>query len=133
MLNGIDLDHRLEVRQNTANIYFDHLKDLEGKAFRKIYFSKENNNYRLFILLNKGHNPEGFSNYAEKQGWQFSPPVFRELPYKTPVLKNNFTDVSLPVTEDFCEHHICLPIHEGMKEEEAMFVAESARKYFNSF
>lgn len=132
MLNGIDLDQRLKVRQNAANIYFEHLRDLEGKAFRKIYFSEENNNYRLFILLNKGHNFEDFSSYAEKEGWYFSPPVFRELPYKTPVLKNHFMDVSLPATEDFCEHHVCLPLHEGLNSKDATFVAKSARKYFQS-
>ena len=47
MLNGIDLVHRLKIRQNAADIYYEHLKDLEGSAFRKIYFSEENILYHL--------------------------------------------------------------------------------------
>ena len=132
ILCGLDLEWRFKVRKRCSEIYYNDLISLEGSAFRKIYFSKDNNNYRLFLLLNKGDSVLDFEKYASKEGWQFSPPVFRELPYKTPILKQGFIDVKLPVTEDFCAHHICLPVHEGMKEKDAIFVARSAKKYLQS-
>ena len=132
ILCGLDLEWRLKVRKKCSEIYYNELISLEESAFRKIYFSNDNNNYRLFLLLNKGDSVLNFEEYANKEGWQFSPPVFRELPYKTPILKQEFIDVSLPVTEDFCAHHVCLPVHEGMKEKDAIFVARSAKKYLQS-
>ena len=61
----------------------------------------------------------------------FSPPVFRELPYKTPVFNNQFKDVMLPNAEYFSGHHVCLPVHEGMSENDSVYVAKSLVKFMN--
>ncbi len=132
ILVGLNLEWRLKIRKKCSEIYYNELMTLEGKELRRIYYSDDINNYRLFILLNQGDEVKDFEKYAENEGWSFSPPVFRELPYQTPVLQKEFRDLTLPVTEDFCTHHLCLPVHEGMKESDAVSVAKSAKKYLLS-
>ena len=132
ILCGLDMDWRMKVRGKCSEIYFNELFNLEGEYFRKIYFSNQNNNYRLFILLNENESVSDFEKFANNEGWQFSPPVFREIPYKTPVLEKEFEHIKLPVTEDFSAHHVCLPVHEGMTEHDAMLVAKSAKKYLTA-
>jgi len=131
ILCGLDLNWRLNTRKKCAEIYNDYLSPFEGDVIRKIYHYKENNNYRFFILFCEGFNITSLEEYAESEGWMFSPPVFRELPYKTPVFNNQFKDVMLPNAEYFSGHHVCLPVHEGMSENDSVYVAKSLVKFMN--
>lgn len=126
MLCGIDIDRRLKHRKDLADIYNDALTILEyeGKV-RKIYNNEGTNYYKYMVLLNSDTDIEGLEYYAESNGWQISGPVYRQIPYKTPVLCKEFINIHLPHTEDFCAHHVCLPLHENMTLEDAEKVANS--------
>ena len=131
MLCGIDIDKRLKHRKDLAAIYNDELKILEYEGkIRKIYNNEGTNYYKYIVLLNSDIETEELENYAESNSWQISGPVYHQIPYKTPVLYNEYMDLHLPHTEDFCTHHVCLPLHENMTLGDTEKVSRSFYNFF---
>ncbi len=49
-----------------------------------------------------------------------------DLPlHKQPVLEQYATGQSLPVAEDVCDRHVCLPVHSDMRDDEVNEVLEA--------
>lgn len=116
----------LKRRNEIAKIYNEELVGSED--IRIIYPEKTSeNNYYKYIVVLPNHDRAVIHKTLAKLGIQLSGYVY-ELPlHKQPVLKwaNN---LSLPKTEFFCAHHICLPIFYGMNDTQAYFVAKTLKE-----
>jgi perosamine synthetase len=63
----------------------------------------------------------------ERYGVSLSGEVYEEPLHRQPVFKQ-YASGSLPIAEDYCARHICLPVFSGMKEDEAYWVLKSLKE-----
>ncbi len=63
----------------------------------------------------------------EHYGVSLSGEVYEEPLHKQPVFKQ-YAAGPLPVSEDYCARHICLPVFSGMTEDEARWVLNSLKQ-----
>ena len=76
------------------------------------------NYYKFIVLLPEGADRSRFkSEVADRFDVRLSGEVY-DLPlHKQPVLKK-YANGSLPVAEDVCARHVCLPVHSDMRDDE---------------
>ncbi|NUR60920.1 MAG: DegT/DnrJ/EryC1/StrS family aminotransferase [Catenulispora sp.] len=76
------------------------------------------NFYKFIVLLPEGADRTRFkSEIADRHDVRLSGEVY-DLPlHKQPVLKK-YANGSLPVAEDVCARHVCLPVHSDMRDDE---------------
>jgi dTDP-4-amino-4,6-dideoxygalactose transaminase len=78
-------------------------------------------------MLDPGIDRQGVKRALKEQhGVSLSGEVYASPLHEQPV----FADLhhgSLPVAEDVCRRHVCLPIHSDMTRDEAAYVVDSVR------
>jgi perosamine synthetase len=86
-------------------------------------------NYYKYIAVLKEHRDrkELKSLLREKFGVSLAGEVYEEPLHKQPVFEKYATR-ALPVAEDLCARHICLPVFSGMQESEAQQVIHALKE-----
>ena len=86
-------------------------------------------NYYKYIAVMK--NPRDRramkAELRERYGVSLAGEVYEEPLHKQPVFEE-YAAGSLPVSEDLCARHICLPVFSGMKRSEAIQVLEALKE-----
>lgn len=112
-------------RQRIAHFYDEGLQDIRGVTPLLLPKGVYSNYYKYIALLDRGIERKKLKILLkEKYGISLSGEVYETPLHDQPVFKPYATD-RLPIAEDICRRHICLPIFPGMSDEEAKYVIQS--------
>jgi dTDP-4-amino-4,6-dideoxygalactose transaminase len=119
------LDEFISVRQRVAARYDDALRAIPGIEPLLPPANAEHCYYKYTALLAPGIDRDSLkARLREEHGVGMSGEVYARPLHHEPI----FADVAhgpLPVAEDVCARHVCLPIHSDMTEDEADLVTEA--------
>ena len=120
----------IEKRTKISGIYSSMLQGLNGVRIISPP-EKSRFNYFKYILILENMDREYVHKAMEKKGIQLSGYVY-ELPlHKQPVFPEHNNSI-LPITENVCSKHICLPIYPSLEIEDTKHIVETLLKIFSS-
>ena len=115
-------------RRAVASIYDKALSSFKNLYTLPIPADGICNYYKyIAVLKEKRDRKELKSLLREKYAVSLSGEVYEEPLQKQPVFQK-YASRPLPISEDLCSRHICLPVYSGMKESEANEVIRALRE-----
>jgi perosamine synthetase len=121
------LDEFIKIRREVADHYDEALGGVNGIAPLLRPLGSETNFYKYIAMLDPGiDRQEVKTALREEHGVSLSGEVYASPLHHQPVFAGAH-DGSLPVAEDVCRRHVCLPIHSDMTGDEAAYVVASLR------
>jgi perosamine synthetase len=121
------LDEFIKIRREIADQYDDALAGVRGVTPLGRPSGSETNYYKYIAMLDPGiDRQEVKSTLREEHGISLSGEVYSSPLHHQPVFAG-LHEGSLPVAEDVCRRHVCLPIHSDMTRDEAADVVASVR------
>jgi dTDP-4-amino-4,6-dideoxygalactose transaminase len=129
------LDNFVDHRNKIARVYNRKLTELtESNSITYIDGKGDTRHahWRYTIKLQRGINRIAIRNAVKKAGididWAYDPPLHLQ-----PVFKRLYDTHQglLPTSEEAMSQHICLPIHVGISEDDATYIAEKVSKELN--
>ena len=120
------LDDFIAVRRRVAAFYDEALGAVNGVTVTPPPAACISNYYKYIALLDPGIDRQAVKDEARARGLAMSGEVYARPLHHEPV----FADVPhgpLPVSEDVCARHVCLPVHSDMTDAEAAFVVDTLR------
>ena len=86
------------------------------------------NYYKYLVVLKERQDRKALKTLLrEKHGVSLAGEVYEEPLHKQPVFKT-YVSGALPVSEDYCARHLCLPAFSGMEEAEAHQVVQALKQ-----
>ena len=121
------LDEFIKIRREVADQYDEGLHRIEGIAPLVPSPGSETNYYKYIAMLDPGiDRPAVKQALKEKHGVSLSGEVYAAPLHHQPVFAD-LHEGALPVAEDVCRRHVCLPIHSDMTRDETAHVIASLR------
>ena len=121
------LDEFVAVRRRIARLYDEALAGIGGITPVLAPEGSEPNYYKYLAVLDEGIDRAGVKKtLREEHGVGMSGEVYASPLHRQPI----FADLPagpLPVSEDLCARHVCLPIHNDMADSEAEQVIAGLR------
>ena len=115
-------------RQRIAAVYDAALKGFEGLAPLLVPERGVNNYYKYIAILKDRTGRTALKALLrERYGVSLAGEVYEEPLHRQPVFEK-YARRPLPVSEDLCARHICLPIYSGMMEDEAHYVLSAVKE-----
>jgi dTDP-4-amino-4,6-dideoxygalactose transaminase len=115
-------------RQAIAACYDHDLKDLQNLHTLHVPANGKCNYYKyIAILKEKRDRKELKTILREKHGVSLAGEVYEEPLHRQPIFAKYCTG-SLPIAEDLCARHICLPIFSGMQVSDAQQVISALKQ-----
>jgi dTDP-4-amino-4,6-dideoxygalactose transaminase len=119
------LDEFIKIRREVADLYDDGLAGIDG--ITPLTTPSETNYYKYLAMLDAGIDRQAVkSALKENHGVSLTGEVYASPLHEQPVFAG-LHEGSLPVAEDVCRRHVCLPIHSDMTRDEAEYVIASVR------
>jgi dTDP-4-amino-4,6-dideoxygalactose transaminase len=117
-------------RQKIAAYYDEALADFGGLAPLQVPEGGACNYYKYIAVMKDARDRKELKKQLrEGYGVSLSGEVYEDPLHKQPVFEP-YARQAMPVAEDFCARHICLPLYAGMEQEEARQVIEALRQFF---
>ncbi len=114
-------------RQKIALIYDKGLRDFRNLRALSVPAGGTCNYYKYIAVLEERRDRKALKALLrEEYGVSLSGEVYEEPLHKQPVF-GPYASGSLPVSEDYCARHICLPVFSGMTEDEALWVISALK------
>jgi perosamine synthetase len=121
------LDEFIKIRREVADQYDDGLAGIDGITPLIPSPGCESNYYKYMAMVDAGVDRQTMkSTLKEQHGVSLSGEVYASPLHEQPVFAG-LHDGNLPVAEDVCRRHVCLPIHSDMTRDEAAHVIASLR------
>ena len=121
------LDDFIATRRRAAGIYDDALAATAGITPLPVPAGCATNYYKYVAMLEAGiERAELKATLRDAHGVILSGEVYATPLHHQPVFAGAASG-PLPVAEDVCARHVCLPIHSDMSLDEATYVAECVR------
>lgn len=118
----------IQDRRAIAAIYDEGLNEFRNLYKLPVPSAGLCNYYKyIAVLKEKRDRKELKSVLKERYGVSLAGEVYEEPLHKQPVFEK-YTSGSLPISEDLCSRHICLPVFSGMQESEARHVLHALRE-----
>jgi dTDP-4-amino-4,6-dideoxygalactose transaminase len=121
------LDEFIAVRRRVARRYDEALAGIPGITPVLAPEGSQPNYYKYLAVLDEGIDRAGLKKtLREEHGVGMSGEVYASPLHRQPI----FADLPagpLPVSEDLCARHVCLPIHNDMADSEAEQVIDGLR------
>ena len=115
-------------RRAIAAIYDDGLSEFKNLYALPVPAGGFCNYYKyIAVLREKRNRKELKALLREKYGVSLAGEVYEEPLHKQPVFEK-YAAGPLPISEDLCSRHICLPVFSGMQEAEARQVLHALRE-----
>jgi perosamine synthetase len=115
-------------RQRIAGFYDHALKSFQRLQSVAVPEGGVSNYYKYLAVLAERKDRKALKNQLkELYGVSLSGEVYEEPIHKQPVFAK-YADTALPLSEDYCARHICLPVYSGMEEAEAQQVIQALAK-----
>lgn len=119
-------------RRQVAAMYDEALSDCDAARPLPVPTGCESNYYKYPVLLDPALDRAIVKQeLRDAFGVVLSGEVYARPLHREPVLAP-FADGPLPVAEDVCARHVCLPIHSDMTDDEAELVVAAVRKVTGS-
>jgi len=114
-------------RQRIAALYARELLALKGLTTVTVPTEGVCNYYKYLVVLNERQDRKTLKTLLREQyGVSLAGEVYEEPLHKQPVFVK-YVSGPLPMAEDYCARHLCLPIFSGMEEAEARHVVEALK------
>ena len=122
------LPRMIEDRQRIAALYDAELVAVPGVAPLRVPAGGRSNYYKYVAMLPPGRDRAALKReLREHHGVSLAGEVY-ELPlHKQPIFAE-YADAQLPVAEEICARHVCLPIYSGMDAADARAVVRALRE-----
>jgi dTDP-4-amino-4,6-dideoxygalactose transaminase len=121
------LPDMIEERQRIAALYDRELRTLKNLTAVKIPPEGRCNYYKYLVVLNERHDRKALKTLLREQyGVSLAGEVYEEPLHKQPVF-GEYVSGPLPVAEEYCARHLCLPIFSGMEERDALHVVRALK------
>lgn len=118
-------------RQRIAALYDEALAGFQRLKPLRVPAGGVSNYYKYIVVIQERRNrAELKRELRERFGVSLSGEVYEEPLHKQPVFAP-YAGAPLPVAEDLCARHICLPIYSGMDDEEAQQVIAAVAALFD--
>lgn len=118
-------------RQRIAALYDEALAGFQRLKPLRVPAGGVSNYYKYIVVIQERRNrAELKRELRERFGVSLSGEVYEEPLHKQPVFAP-YAGAPLPVAEDLCARHICLPIYSGMDDEEAQQVIAALAALFD--
>jgi dTDP-4-amino-4,6-dideoxygalactose transaminase len=118
------LDEFIAVRRRVAALYDEALEKIGGVTPLVVEPGCDPNYYKYVAFLDEGIDRQHVKEALRSRGVSPSGEVYATPLHRQPVFAHRGPD-SLPVAEDVCRRHLCLPIHSDMPNDEAARVVEA--------
>lgn len=120
------LDRNNSKRKEIVKLYYKYLSDIHEIQIPFKDFEGRSA-YHIFPILARDKNIrnsliKSLNNAGIQTSYHYYP-IHKFTFYK----KNFGEDISLPITEDYCEREITLPLHQGMSEEDVIYITDSIK------
>jgi dTDP-4-amino-4,6-dideoxygalactose transaminase len=117
-------------RQAAAAVYDEGLKGFKNLYPLSIPEGGVCNYYKYIAVLRENRNRKELKSLMrEKYGVALAGEVYEDPLHKQPVFLE-YASGALPVAEDLCARHICLPIFSGMTEDDARLTLTALKELF---
>ena len=114
-------------RQKIAAVYDRELPRLRGLTALAIPPGGTCNYYKYIVVLKQKQDRKTLKTLMREQyGVSLAGEVYEEPLHKQPVFES-YVSGPLPVSEDYCARHLCLPVFSGMEEAEAYQVLNALK------
>jgi dTDP-4-amino-4,6-dideoxygalactose transaminase len=121
------LDEFIKIRREVADQYDEALARIGGITPLIPPPGSESNYYKYIAMLDPGIDRQELkATLRDEHGVSLSGEVYASPLHHQPVF-TGLHEGSLPVAEDVCSRHVCLPIHSDMSPEESAHVVTSLR------
>ena len=126
------LDEFIARRQYIAAIYDRELDGISQLTPLRPAACLRHNYYKYFVILN-GPTPQRIKDELKRRydialaGFTYELPLHQQPAFR------DYAQGSLPVAEDLCRRHICLPIYPSLTDAQARYVAQSLREVVSSY
>jgi dTDP-4-amino-4,6-dideoxygalactose transaminase len=108
----------VEHRRSVAALYDEALADVAGITPQAVPAGSRSNYYKYVALLDAGIDRVAVKTaLRERYNVQLSGEVYARPLHREPVFVG-LAESSLPVADDVCARHVCLPIHSDMRDAE---------------
>lgn len=115
-------------RRAMAAVYDRGLEDLKNLYALKVPSNGICNYYKYIAVLKEKRDRKALKTLLrEKFAVSLAGEVYEEPLHKQPVFEKYYTG-PLPVSEDLCARHICLPVFSGMLEQDAQEVLHALKQ-----
>jgi len=122
------LPKMIEDRNTIAAIYNEGLKTFGNLSPLRVPDGGRSNYYKYIAVMKEQRNRSELKSLLREQyGISLAGEVYEEPLHKQPVFAP-YAAGSLPVSEDLCARHICLPVFSGMQESDASRVLEALKE-----
>ena len=114
-------------RQKMASVYDRGLQEFKNLTALVVPPGGFCNYYKYIAILRDWRDRKALKTLLREQyGVSLAGEVYEEPLHKQPVFAP-YVSRSLPVSEDYCARHLCLPIFSGMEEQDAQQVIHALR------
>ena len=118
----------IEDRQKMASVYDRELKRFKNLTALPVLSGGRCNYYKYIAILREACDRKALKTLLHGQyGVSLAGEVYEEPLHKQPVFEQYVTR-PLPVAEDYCARHLCLPIFSGMEERDVQQVIDALRE-----
>lgn len=115
-------------RQKIAAIYDQGLKEFRNLDRLQVPAGGVCNYYKYIVVLKEIRDRKALkSTLREQYGVSLAGEVYEDPLHKQPIFEQYLTR-ALPVSEDYCARHLCLPVFSGMEEADARQVLDALKK-----
>ena len=126
------LPQMISDRQAIAQIYDEGLKDFRKIASLGAPEGGSTNSYKFIAVLRDPTARQALKSVLREQyGVSLAGEVYEAPLHKQPIFER-FASRPLPVSEDLCARHICLPIFSGMDSKDAEYVLAALREVIDA-
>jgi perosamine synthetase len=115
-------------RQKIASVYDQGLKDFKHLVALAVPPEGRCNYYKYIAVLRETRDRKALKTLLREQhGVSLAGEVYEEPLHKQPVF-GPYVGRPLPVAEDYCARHVCLPVFSGMDVQDAQHVLNALRE-----
>jgi len=118
----------IEERRTIASIYDKGLGEFKNLYALKVPAGGVCNYYKYIAVMKKTRDRKELKGHLrERYGVSLAGEVYEEPLHKQPVFAE-YAAGPLPVSEDLCARHVCLPVFSGMRQSEAAQVLDALKE-----
>ncbi len=123
----------IDRRRSVAARYTKELAQADGPQPLHEPLGCRSNFYKYIAILPSGVDRMRFKReLAERHGVRLSGEVY-DLPLHQQPVFGGYATAPLPVAEDLCARHVCLPVHSDMRDDEVDHVLAAVSHAYSSF
>lgn len=124
------LPRMIQDRQAIAALYDQALAGFKNLGALKVPEGGLSNYYKYIAVMEQPRDRKQLkAQLRERFGVSLSGEVYEDPLHKQPVFER-YVRAPLPVAEDLCARHICLPLYSGMEKDEARQVIDALAAVF---